>query len=444
MTRQYIDKKNALHFRLVQKSVRDQAGEGDASERAFAPMNEAAAMKMAEMNGDDELPVVMEELDLDTITSPQHPEELDGHEAGEAAKYGIYYDDSSYDYTRHLKRIGEAPDAVFIPAASTQEVDATVIVDEATALNHATYDNIQELDIDPAVREVLDALDDEAFEDEDFEDDFVVKLNRDEAAVLCPVDYSAYREKKELSVEDDTDDDSYSDCGSLRGTAYAHSLAITSIDNKFDAILKMYDGEDDLDMVDLDDEDMDGEEVEEAMQEALDEFLSQQNEYLRPTVAERKQGAILLLDDIRKEMGVPSLAILNRQVSDTDDDVDVEGSSDESSDHFDCQSLAATLTNTENLPNVIREVSKKPASIIRLSRRTGMPIESGPNMDHTEREPEAPKENKGQSRSKDETAEEKKARKAAIKTERRENRVQKKELKVRFKLGEIETSRSRA
>lgn len=37
--------------------------------------------------------------------------------AGEAAKYGIYFDDREYDYTKHLKRIGTDPTAVFIPAA---------------------------------------------------------------------------------------------------------------------------------------------------------------------------------------------------------------------------------------------------------------------------------------------------------------------------------------
>jgi protein LTV1 len=33
---------------------------------------------------------------------------------GEAALYGIEYDDSKYDYMQHLKSIGTDPDAVFI------------------------------------------------------------------------------------------------------------------------------------------------------------------------------------------------------------------------------------------------------------------------------------------------------------------------------------------
>jgi len=39
-----------------------------------------------------------------------------GRNVGEAAKYGIYFDDTEYDYTQHLKVIGEDPSAVFIPA----------------------------------------------------------------------------------------------------------------------------------------------------------------------------------------------------------------------------------------------------------------------------------------------------------------------------------------
>lgn len=50
---------------------------------------------------------------------------------GEAAKYGIYYDDTEYDYTQHLKVIGEDPSAVFIPAK------------EAGAAKRSTRNNVR-------------------------------------------------------------------------------------------------------------------------------------------------------------------------------------------------------------------------------------------------------------------------------------------------------------
>lgn len=43
--------------------------------------------------------------------------------AGEAAKYGIFFDDREYDYTKHLKPIGTDPVAVFIPAAGATSED---------------------------------------------------------------------------------------------------------------------------------------------------------------------------------------------------------------------------------------------------------------------------------------------------------------------------------
>ena len=35
---------------------------------------------------------------------------------GEAAEYGIYFDDTEYDYMQHLRTIGEQPDAILLAA----------------------------------------------------------------------------------------------------------------------------------------------------------------------------------------------------------------------------------------------------------------------------------------------------------------------------------------
>lgn len=35
---------------------------------------------------------------------------------GEAAEYGIYFDDTEYDYMQHLRSVGDAPDAVLLQA----------------------------------------------------------------------------------------------------------------------------------------------------------------------------------------------------------------------------------------------------------------------------------------------------------------------------------------
>jgi len=40
---------------------------------------------------------------------------------GEAAEYGIYFDDTEYDYMQHLRSIGEQPDAVLLEAPGKKD-----------------------------------------------------------------------------------------------------------------------------------------------------------------------------------------------------------------------------------------------------------------------------------------------------------------------------------
>lgn len=112
---------------------------------------------------------------------------------GEAALYGITYDDSKYDYMSHLRPIQGGFDSFMIPApkgsgvargmkadrkgkskelfvgddllASQQEVP----LNEVYAREEAIPRELQGLqpDMDPHLRQVLEALDDDAFVDED-------------------------------------------------------------------------------------------------------------------------------------------------------------------------------------------------------------------------------------------------------------------------------------
>jgi Low temperature viability protein len=40
---------------------------------------------------------------------------------GEAAEYGIFFDDTEYDYMQHLRTVGETPDAVLLEAPSQKD-----------------------------------------------------------------------------------------------------------------------------------------------------------------------------------------------------------------------------------------------------------------------------------------------------------------------------------
>lgn len=131
---------------------------------------------------------------------------------GEAAKYGILLDDRDYDYTKHLRRVGITPGAVFIQAPgmkkekvnekkprdffTTEEVDkidvdVEVEVEEEVQkapsedllkINHEIARQqyralLQQVSDDPMLREVIEALEDDRYVTEEVDDELVISLD---------------------------------------------------------------------------------------------------------------------------------------------------------------------------------------------------------------------------------------------------------------------------
>lgn len=130
---------------------------------------------------------------------------------GEAAEYGVYYDDTEYDYMQHLRNLNSGGgEAVWVEASTaadknkgkqTQSLEdalrqmdlehkSEALLDESVLpsknLQRANYQSQQDVpdaiagfqpDMDPRLREVLEALEDEAFVDED--DDIFQQLAKD-------------------------------------------------------------------------------------------------------------------------------------------------------------------------------------------------------------------------------------------------------------------------
>jgi protein LTV1 len=109
---------------------------------------------------------------------------------GEAATYGITYDDSAYDYMQHLRTVGMGGgDSVLLEAPKRQpkKKDSIALSDdmfaskneisqkEAQAATEAIPPELQgfQPDMDPHLRQVLDALSDDEFVDEDGDEDDV-------------------------------------------------------------------------------------------------------------------------------------------------------------------------------------------------------------------------------------------------------------------------------
>lgn len=147
---------------------------------------------------------------LDDLESEYGGEGVIRDNEGEAANHGIYYDDTEYDYMQHMREIGKGGgEATFVPAPSLQkekkgkgmsledalknvslEEPKGVVLDEeflpSKNLRKVTYQAMQEIpdalagfqpDMDPKLREVLEALEDEAYVEDD--EDIFGELTRD-------------------------------------------------------------------------------------------------------------------------------------------------------------------------------------------------------------------------------------------------------------------------
>lgn len=132
---------------------------------------------------------------------------------GEAASHGVYFDDTEYDYMQHLRDLnaGSGGEVVFVESTATANANkkgkqkqtleeaikdldlentSNVDLDEellpSKNLRKQTYQAMQDVpdsiagfqpDMDPRLREALEALDDDAYVDD--EDDIFKELTRD-------------------------------------------------------------------------------------------------------------------------------------------------------------------------------------------------------------------------------------------------------------------------
>lgn len=210
----WINKKTAQHFTLVHRPQNDPLiHDESAPSMVLNPTEVPNASKAANSKA------------LADLASELGPE-AQGMRAneGEAASYGVYFDDTEYDYMQHLRDLGNGGtgggDVVFVEADSHKNKDKgkgkqkasledalrqlDVDGDGAAAaakkdlfdedllpsknLTHITYQDMQEVpdviaglqpDMDPRLREVLEALEDEEYVDNGEDDDLFVSLTKD-------------------------------------------------------------------------------------------------------------------------------------------------------------------------------------------------------------------------------------------------------------------------
>ncbi|KAJ3815592.1 Low temperature viability protein-domain-containing protein [Lentinula aff. lateritia] len=158
---------------------------------------------------------------------------------GEAATYGIYYNDTEYDYMQHLRPVGAQEagvESVLIEALSTKRLhkkaegsktkpsillrDLPQEVLPSTSELPRTYESQQEIpqsisgfqpDMDPHLRQALEALEDDAFVDDDLADDFFGDLieggarDSDEGVEFEFYEYGPPEDRQNVKSEKESD-----------------------------------------------------------------------------------------------------------------------------------------------------------------------------------------------------------------------------------------------
>ncbi|BFZ53036.1 Protein ltv1 [Savitreella phatthalungensis] len=166
--KKFIDKRNATTFQLVHRSHRDAEYHND----------EASSRVLVEVPSSNQRSTkqTREQLAQDFEASTRA-------NVGEAAEYGIYYDDTEYDYMQHLRPTGGAGAVLLENPVTERErqrdkqkqggfqldlpLEAQPSVNQERPRNYQDQQSVQDdiagfrPDMDPRIREVLMALEEE-------------------------------------------------------------------------------------------------------------------------------------------------------------------------------------------------------------------------------------------------------------------------------------------
>ncbi|KAK7465279.1 Protein ltv1 [Stygiomarasmius scandens] len=541
----------AKHFQLVHRSQRDPLiHDPEASKHVLKPVireNDKKGKSRAELE--------------DLLTEEDLTHDANAR-VGEASLYGIYYDDTEYNYMQHLRPVGVQEDgveSVLIEAPTKKPQSSKKSTTDSKSKSNGislrdlpqealpstselprTYESQQAIpssisgfqpDMDPHLRQVLEALEDDAFVDDGLEDDFFGELvkegERDSDEEFrfefqedgmpedeIPEDVDAEendswearfaqfkKAQKATAPEPNSDDEDFASEGEdtvsglpqfsviggkgkkrRKGSSEASGYSMSSssmyrteglqtLDERFDQLmLKEYNEDEDEEEQTLSDDENDQAPqlitTREDFTAMMDEFL---NDYeilgrkIKPKL-EGETGA-QKLDTLRTAMG------LDERVRDTTGESDEEEQDifveleEDKKDRWDCETILTTYSNLENHPRLIRARDSKPIPKIRLDPKTGLPsiaedpsktkahsTKSHKNVSFKNDSDDSDYENEDDdesaphqtiTRSRNETAEEKKARKKAVKAQQAARRSEKKANKEAFE-NELKTAKVRA
>ncbi|KAF3482412.1 low-temperature viability protein ltv1 [Arthroderma uncinatum] len=207
-TKQWIDKKSATKYQLFHRSQHDPLiHDPEAEDRILHVVGGPGPTASTTSSSSKRETGTLRDLDKEFSSATRKNE-------GEAANYGIFYDDTKYDYMQHLRGLGEGVgDTHFVEAKSKGKGKKGMKLEDAlrevsldgdgpegsiysgagddfqstasSYVRRATYQDQQDIPdaiagfqpgMDPRLREALEALEDDAYVDEECEDDIFESL----------------------------------------------------------------------------------------------------------------------------------------------------------------------------------------------------------------------------------------------------------------------------
>ena len=246
----HSDKKNATTFHLVHRAQNDpRIHDADAPSMVFQEVSAPNVRKTSEPPTDSNASQYSSVSHQSKIKTRGDLEEEFGSKVrkneGEAANYGIFYDDSQYDYMQHMRDLGSGGEGYFVEAPSLKKGKGKDKLELADALRASSLDDRQsdaglsmsstasrsvseffgedmapsefvrktsyqdqqnipdaiagfQPDMDSRLREVLEALEDEAYVDDD--DDIFTELAGD-AREVDPREWGAMEFDEEHAMD---------------------------------------------------------------------------------------------------------------------------------------------------------------------------------------------------------------------------------------------------
>ncbi|KAI8901322.1 Low temperature viability protein-domain-containing protein [Globomyces pollinis-pini] len=364
------------------------------------------------------------------------------------SNYGVYFkNQDDYDYLQHLKPIGQDPSAVLVEPkhvkpetlgiqfkdkedgenldlqmkkklnlpssalASNQELDIGLLNQVENPLGN-------QIDLDPSLREILTALDDEAYVENDLEDDFFDAFHMDSMPEKYQAlenqvyeepedveqepwmrEFKKFQNSKQPGSDDEFSDDDFSEgtekpyvksrgartattSFSMSSSAMFRNEKLTLLDDQFDKLLEEY-SDDEIGELDAEDEEVLGtlnvsglalEETleEKRLDEMFDDFLGNLKVIgNRRRVVTRDPSESL--SAIRTELKQEAAEVVHQYsvIEDVDVvDIPMPFPEKKEKERWDCESVLTMNTNIYNRPKLIQEISK---GVPKIRLRKGMP-----------------------------------------------------------------------